>query len=423
MRITILSVGTRGDVQPYVALGLGLRTAGHQVRLATHPQFKSFIQSHQLEFFPLHGNPQEILQGELAQRLLTGGRDTVRLLGMFVQLGRELMDQLHQDIWRACQGTEAVVYTPLAVAGHFAAKKLGVPRLGAPLQPISRTWTQPSIFMPRWLRFGIPFNYLSHLFVEQMLWQPSRNQVNRWLMEDLDTEPLSFKGPFSEIYHSKTPLLFGFSEKVYAKPRDWPPNHYITGYWPLVESPDWQPPDGLIDFLESGPPPVYAGFGSMPSSRPEESAEIVLEALRLGGQRGLLLRGWGGLSASDLPEDVHMIESAPHEWLFPRMAAVIHHGGAGTTAAGLRAGVPSIIVPHFSDQPFWAERVRALGVGPRPIPRRRLSPRRLAAAMRRTGKDESMRSRAAKLGEKLREENGVGRAVEIIQAHLEAAKA
>jgi UDP:flavonoid glycosyltransferase YjiC (YdhE family) len=272
--------------------------------------------------------------------------------------------------------------------------------------------------MPRWLRFGIPFNYLTHLFVEQMLWQPSRSQVNRWLTEDLDMEPLKFTGPFGEIYRSDTPLLFAFSKKVYSKPRDWPPHHHITGYWTLEGSQDWQPPDKLRRFLEAGPAPIYAGFGSMPSSRPEEAAEVVLEALRLSGQRGLLLQGWGGLSARDLPEDVHMIEAAPHEWLFARMAAVIHHGGAGTTAAGLRAGVPSIIVPHFSDQPFWGERVRALGVGPRPIPRRLLSAKRLAAAIRKAVFDESMRVRAARLGEELRTEDGVARAVGIIQGHL-----
>jgi UDP:flavonoid glycosyltransferase YjiC (YdhE family) len=418
MRITLISVGTRGDVQPYVALGRGLLAAGYQVRLATHPQFEDFAAEHGLSFAPLHGNPQEILQGELAQTLMNGGHDTIRLLGMFVQLGREMMDQLHSDIWQAAQGSDALVYGPLAAASHYAAKKLGIPAIASLLQPIARSYRRPSIFMPRWLKLGIPFNYLSHLFVEQMLWQPSRSQVNRWLTEDLDMAPLAFRGPFREIYYESGPILMAFSPRVVPPAPDWPDNHHLTGYWFLDGQEEWQPPEALAAFLQAGPAPVYVGFGSMPAEDPAAAAETVLAALERSGQRGLLLQGWGGLAREDLPNSVHMLEAAPHSWLFPRMNAVVHHGGAGTTAAGLRAGVPGIIVPHFSDQPYWAERVHDLGVGPAPIPRSKLNVARLAKAIE-AAQGSEMRAQAAALGEALRAEDGVGTAVALIQGHIE----
>ena len=344
---------------------------------------------------------------------MNGGRDTIRLLGMFVQLGREMMDQLHGDIWQAAQGSDALVYGPLAVASHYAAKKLAIPAIPSLLQPIARSYRRPSIFMPRWLKLGIPFNYLSHLFVEQMLWQPSRSQVNRWLTEDMEMEPLAFRGPFREIYYESGPILMAFSPHVVPPAPDWPANHQLTGYWILEAEDDWQAPAALTTFLEAGDPPVYVGFGSMPAEDPAAAAEVVLAALERSGQRGLLLQGWGGLATDDLPDSVHMIEAAPHSWLFPRMNAVVHHGGAGTTAAGLRAGVPSIIVPHFSDQPYWGERVQALGMGPAPIPRKKLSVARLARAIE-AAQGAEMRAQAAALGEKLRVEDGVRAAVALI---------
>ena len=189
----------------------------------------------------------------------------------------------------------------------------------------------------------------------------------------------------------------------------------MTGYWFLDPSIEWTPPADLVDFLQSGTPPIYIGFGSMGNRKPEETTRIALKALAMTGQRGVLAAGWGGLSQTDLPETVHMISSIPHSWLFPRMAAVVHHGGAGTTAAGLRAGIPSIVVPFFGDQPFWGQRVAKLGVGPVPIPKRQLSAERLTAAINQAVQNRPMRNQAAALGEQIRAEDGIAQAVSIIQ--------
>jgi UDP:flavonoid glycosyltransferase YjiC (YdhE family) len=230
--------------------------------------------------------------------------------------------------------------------------------------------------------------------------------------------PASLAGPFEQLYEEQTPSLYAFSPLVAPPPRDWPDWIRVTGYWFLEPPEDWQPQPELLDFLDAGPPPVYIGFGSMTNRKPTESAELALEALKKSGQRGILLRGWGGLTKEDLPKDVFVLDAIPHLWLFPRMAAVIHHGGAGTTGVGLRSGVPSVVVPHFADQPFWGERVHTLGVGPRPIPRWRLTASGLAKAIRRAVEDGEMHSRAALLGEQLRAEQGVQRAVEIILSNI-----
>jgi sterol 3beta-glucosyltransferase len=192
-----------------------------------------------------------------------------------------------------------------------------------------------------------------------------------------------------------------------------------TGYWFLDAPPGWEPPAGLQAFLEAGPPPVYVGFGSMFMEGGPRQTKVVLDTLRLAGQRGVLATGWGGLSAQPDTPDVFFVEAVPHDWLFPRVSAVVHHGGAGTTGAGLRAGRPTVICPLVGDQWFWGRRVAALGAGPAPLPKPWLTAERLAEAITRAVTDPALRQRAAALGEAVRAEDGVGRAVAFIQQHLE----
>ncbi|MBM3121917.1 MAG: glycosyltransferase family 1 protein, partial [Chloroflexi bacterium] len=193
---------------------------------------------------------------------------------------------------------------------------------------------------------------------------------------------------------------------------------HVTGYWFLDPSEGWRPAADLLDFLNGGPPPVYIGFGSMVHRRPEEVAALVCDALQRSGLRAVWSAGWGGLASTRLPNSVFMTGSIPHAWLFPRMAAVVHHGGVGTTAAGLRAGVPSIAIPYFGDQPFWGRRIAELGVGPKPIPRSRLTADRLALALQSATTDTGMQARAARLGEAIRAEDGIGNAVRVIEESL-----
>jgi UDP:flavonoid glycosyltransferase YjiC (YdhE family) len=210
------------------------------------------------------------------------------------------------------------------------------------------------------------------------------------------------------------PVLYGFSPSVIPPPIDWNVNTHITGYWFIDEADDWQPPSTLLDFLQSDSPPVYIGFGSMSNRNPEQTADLIIQALLRINQRAVLLSGWGGLLKAIIPDSIYMIDSIPHSWLFPRVSAVVHHGGASTTAAGLRAGVPSIIVPFFGDQPFWGQRIADLGVGSKPIPRQKLTVERLAKAIQDVVTNEDIRQRAAKLGRQIRTEDGIASSVEII---------
>jgi UDP:flavonoid glycosyltransferase YjiC (YdhE family) len=209
----------------------------------------------------------------------------------------------------------------------------------------------------------------------------------------------------------RRPVLCCFSEAVVPRPADWPSYVHTTGYWFVDAAAGWTPPPELAEFLAAGPPPVYVGFGSMVPADPTRTDSVVRAALRRAGVRGIVS---GDPARAPHDDDILVVNDVPHAWLFPRMAAVVHHGGAGTTAAGLRAGVPTIVCPFFGDQPYWGERVAALGAGPRPLPIKGLTAGRLSAALEQATGSERMRSAATGLGERLSAEDGVGAACDIL---------
>jgi sterol 3beta-glucosyltransferase len=417
MRVTILAIGSRGDVQPYIALGKGLQTVGHQVRIATHVPFKDLILSHHLDFYPLKVDPRKALKTEDGQAWVNSGNNQLQFLLYFTRLVRPLVEQSLYDSWNACQGSDVILFSRLGIIGYHIAEKLGIPALMAPLQPISRTHYFPCdgiINIPAWMPFRGQINWLSYLIVEQVFWQPFRDLFNRWRKESLNLPAVPFSGPYKLMAKKQYPMLYGFSPSVVPKPPDWGEWLHVTGYWFLDHSPDWQPPANLVDFITAGSPPICIGFGSMQERQPEALLNIVLQALFRSKQRAVLLTGWTGIYDVKLSDQIYAIEEVPHDWLFSRMAAVVHHGGAGTTAAGLRAGIPNVIIPFFADQGFWAGRVIELGAGPRSIPRSQLTSERLSTAIQSAIQDETIRARAALLGASIREENGVKQAAKIV---------
>ena len=419
MRLTILALGSQGDVQPYIALGAALKDAGYDVRLATHINFEELVRGQGLEFFLLEGNPREMIETEAGQALMETGPNIVTHVRQLKSMANELIQQVLSGSLNACQGPDAIIHSAFGFGGFYIAKKLGVPSIAAFIMPFTRTRKFPSITMPQ-LRLGSFYNWYSHIFFEQLFWQMFRPGVEKWLRESLGLPRPSLMGDFGTMHKRGHSIIYGYSPTVVPKPPDWGERIHVTGYWFLERQSNWQPPPDLLDFLQSGPPPVYVGFGSMSNRNPEEVTEIVLKALERCKQRGILLTGWGGLVKTDLPEHVYPIESIPFDWLFPQMTAVVHHGGAGTTASGLRAGIPTIIVPFFADQPFWGERVFRLGAGPKPIPRRQLTVERLAAAIDTVLRDPGMRKRAETIGERIRAEDGLAAAVDAISGYLKA---
>ena len=418
MRVTILTVGSRGDVQPYVALGVGMQNAGHAVRLATHAAFETLVRSRGLDFFPIAGDPRGTLEGEAGRDWLDTGQNPFVFMRRMITTARPFAWQVADDYWKACQDTDFTIYPNLAaLLVASITEKIDVPAYPAYLQHVHPTRDYPSALAMPIPNLGGLYNQLTYPVGSQIFWQFMRPLVNEWRRQTLDLPPYP-GSPFGAWLRERRPTMYGFSPTVVPKPQEWGAEVHVTGYWFLDKLDDWQPPAELVAFLESGPPPVFVGFGSMTNRNPEEMTHLVVEALAQSGQRGLMLTGWGGLSQTDLPESVFQIESAPFDWLFPRMAVVVHHGGTGTTAEGLRAGIPTITVPFFGDQHFWAWRVTQLGAGPRPIPRKNFSAERLATAIKEAASSEAIRSRAAQVGRQIRSEEGVTEAVHVLNLYL-----
>jgi len=416
MHISIVAVGSRGDVQPYLALGLGLKKAGYTVQVCADQLFAELVASTGLAFVPITAAPVDMMQQNLSRY---GG--PLKLMGWLKSHFYPLARQFFADLAIATVDTGAILYSTLAFAGFHVAELHKIPALGVYNVPIAPTheFQAPSFpVAPGWMPFRRSYNWWSMHLSNQLFIRMIKPIVNECRTEILGLKPLS-NSFYRRLDLTPIPVVYGFSPTLLPRPLDWGEWLQVAGHWFFDETPAWQPTQELVRFLENGEPPVYVGFGSMVDAQIGPATRIVLGALQRTGQRSVLLGGWGGLGKGDLPEMVLRIDTVPHDWLFPRVAAVIHHGGAGTTATGLRHGKPTVIVPFFADQPFWGQRVHQLGAGPKPIPFSRLSVEKLAHAIDQAVNDTTMRQSAEILGDKLQKEDGVGRAVSYIRQFLE----
>lgn len=413
--ITLLASGTRGDVQPYLALGMGLREAGFNVRIATHEKFATLVAPTGLTFARLDDNPSDLFArpgGEYALRF--DWRHPVRHLRATLAYWhdvRPMFARLLVSAGRVAQGSNALIFGLPTLWGEHIAEAFQIPHIRALLQPITPTREFPSPLVPFTFSFGTTYNRLTHHLVAQTLWLTWHGAINRWRRETLRLKPTPIFRRTGNV-----PTLYGFSAHVVPRPSDWS-SEQITGYWFLPTPSDWQPSIALEKFLSGGAPPVYIGFGSISVREPAKTLALIQDAL---GQTGLraVLSVVHNFANVRLPKNIFPVTDVPHEWLFPRMAAVLHHGGAGTTAAGLRAGVPTIIVPMAVDQFFWGKRVAELEVGTRPIPQSTLTSNTLNRALAQATSDTEMQSRAKMLAEKIAGEDGVARAIEFICARV-----
>jgi UDP:flavonoid glycosyltransferase YjiC (YdhE family) len=402
MKTLILTIGTQGDVLPYIALGRGLQAAGHEVTIATLAQFNTLIIENGLRHAALRGAYREAAQA------LRG--NPLKMIRRFQQMARETLD----DEWSSAQDAEVLIYNPAAFGGYHLADKLGIPAFAAFPAPLySPTREFPNPFFP-FNSLG-PFNKLSHRLFARLGPALYRRPIGEWRRDILGLPPARGE---DQLRGKPVTKLYAYSPIVVPPPADWDESSVVTGYWFLDAPIGWQPSPELVAFLDSGPTPVYVGFGSMAFHDVARQTTIVLQALQLTGQRAIVATGWGGLKSEEAPASILVVDAVPHDWLFPRVAAVVHHGGAGTTGAGLRAGKPTVVCPFVGDQTFWGRRVAALGVGPQPIPQWRLTAERLAEAIQCAVTDEGIRQRAAALGATIRAENGLEYAVTYIKNHL-----
>lgn len=405
MRITFLALGSRGDIQPYVTLGDALLTAGHQVSFITTANYKNLIEEQGIDFYPVPGNAESLVKNS--------GASVLSLMWAFRNIARGLITNAKQIIPVLAETDIILNQLPGGAFGLDITEKYAVPMSLVATIPLVRTSAFPMVGWPSVLSHFPSYNKWSYQLSEQIAWYMLKPLINQWRQEVLGLSKVSTSDYFSGIRTKKVPVLNGFSKYVVPRPPDWEDHIHITGYW---STPDhgWQPSDALQKFLERDQQPIYIGFGSMPLRSPERTNRMIINALEAIGQRAVLHAGWGGLGQEVLPEYVFKIDYVPHGWLFPRMKAVVHHGGAGTTAAGLRAGVPSLIIPFLFDQFFWANRIAELGAGPDPISYRNLSSANLARGISQAVNDLELRNKSAGFGERIKAEDGVCNAIQII---------
>lgn len=429
LSIAILVAGTRGDVQPFIAIGQRLQRDGHRVRLATHAVFRNFVESNGLEFYPLGGDPKELI----AYMVRTGGKllpTRVDQLLEDVPKKRQMLQEIIESTWRACTEkdpgrpdgspftAEAIIANP-PVYGHVHVAEA----LHVPLQMVFTMPWSPTRAFPHAManldfeRRGTLQNYLSYGVVDALIWAGTSDLISSFREETLGLPGLRVGHGPGLLNDGLVPFCYLWSPDLVSRPGDWGDHIDVADFVFFDQAADYRPPDDLLSFLERGAPPIFVGFGSCVVEHPEELTQTICDALQRAGRRGIVSAGWGGLGAAAPPEHIHLIDECPHDWLFPRCAAVCHHGGAGTTAAGLRAGRPTIVVPFFGDQPFWAAMVERTGAGPKPVPIGELTVERLAEAFR-TCDTPEVRSRADAIGSSLRSADGADLAVKSFYRHL-----
>jgi len=415
MKVTLLTYGSRGDVQPFLALAVGLQNAGHQVKLAAPHRFETLINAYGVSCVPLPGDPEII-----SQRLNDAGANPIGMVRAISDYTFSIADQVARQAFAACDDADLIVHSFLfTTGGHSLARKLNIPDVSVQTFPIfAPTRVFPPVSMLD-LPPG-PLSYLFHWLTTQIFWYGGNMGFRRLRKADPETFDLDLHWPFApDDSRLMTPLVLACSPIVIPRPDDWTAPHiHIPGYL-FLDFPDaYQPPTALMDFLSAGKPPVCVSFGSMIHRDAERIYGAILDALGRTDDRAVILSGWSDLQNLPLPESALVLDAVPHDWLLPHCKVVIHHGGAGTTAAGLHSGIPNLVVSFAADQPFWGARVHAIGAGPHPIPVKRLTAEKLVVALAEADGDV-IRSSAQVAGRKIRIENGVESLVHLIELHFE----
>ena len=404
LNITCLTIGSRGDVQPYIALCKGLLAEGHKPRIATHAEFQGWIESHGIEFAKVEGDP-----GELMRLCIENGTFTWSFLREANSMFRGWLDELLASAWVACQGSDLLIESPSAMAGIHIAEALGIPYFRAFTMPWTRTRAYPHAFVMPESKMGGAYNVTSYVLFDNVFWKATAYQINRWRRNMLKLPNTSLE----KMQPNKVPFMYNFSPSVVAPPIDFSDWIRVTGYWFLDEGQDWTPPQDLANFIakarEDSKKIVYVGFGSIIVKNPAKMTQEVIDAVLAADVRCILSKGWsdrivkGGpppiADEPELPPEIFVIKSAPHDWLFRQIDAAAHHGGSGTTGASLRAGIPTIIRPFFGDQFFFGSRVEDLGVG---IWLRKWGANSFGRALWEATHNERMIVRARSLGQRIR---------------------
>lgn len=422
-RIAIAAIGTTGDIQPFVALSLALMKRGHSVLLCATSDFESFVTGHGVEFQTLGGDIQAFMRQSQFDNVMS--KNSLLYAPKLLRDGQRIMKEACRHLWGAVQDADAIIFHQTTNFAVDVAEALDIPAIMTAFQPINPTGEFPYFGYegttpePLFNRISLDplFNRLSYVVqaAHQSYYDFPRDRMRAKLLGLRSRKRSGFS---KNARGEPIPALHAYSRIISPPPGDWPETTTVTGFWRLDDHSGWAPDADFRRFLDAGEAPIYLGFGSMPWGA-ARNTEIITKALRDWGGRAVVGKGWGGIKAEDLPETVYAIDKAPHTKLFPLMKALVHHGGAGTTYAGLYAGRPTFVVPHFFDQPYWGRRIYELGCGPAPVRLRKLTPTILAHALEELATDTSFELAATELRERLVHEDGTGLAADIVEETIE----
>lgn len=411
MHFTIACTGSHGDIRPYVALAVGLKARGHQARLIADAHAESLCHEWSIDFTPIEGEFASLIQPK-SQSLSDSFRLACELVGF---MKTAVTKQLHM-LSRELKNTDALIYHPAVIASEHVAEKMQIPAFSMLLMPEVRTKCHAASIFPPKVPLGKFGNFASHLICEQIFWQLFRSRINRWRHE-AQLSKISFFGPAYQK-RKKNPILMAISPTILPRPHDWPSHVHMTGFPRLHTTTDWEPSQKLKAFLASGKAPLYIGFGSLSPKCSEDKLRMMLDIAQELNLRVILSGSLPGIQNIKLPESMIWIESAPHDWLFPKMAAAIHHGGAGTTAASLYAGIPTWIVPFILDQFHWGERAHTMGIGPKPLPIKQFNRTRFSQGLQQLLNTPEYKTNALAASKKLAEEDGINNAIDVLMQYL-----
>lgn len=413
-----MTLGTRGDVQPFIALARGLLAAGHEVVLAAPQRFAGFVAGHGVPFAGVDDGPMRLMDDPArVGAMIEGGmgarlRQIRTMPAMFTQVLADCWDVASHGVGA---GADVVVHNGQIIAGQHVAEKLGIPAVLAlpiPMYVPTSEFPWPGVELPTWL--PALANRATFKGMQGAAAMFGR-VVDRWREETLGLPRRRGRhDPLRRPDNGQAPVLHAFSPSVLPPPPDWPDSVHTTGYWFLPPSDEALPPQ-VEDFLRAGDTPVFVGFGSMSGLDPVRTTALVLEAARRAGTRLVVGAGWGGLDSSTSGDDVLAVEDVDYQRLFPRVAAVVHHGGAGTTGAAFASGRPQVVCPFVADQPFWARLAHNRGVAPAPQPQRHLTAAGLASAITTAATDPDMARAAEEMGHRVRAEDGISAAVTALE--------
>ncbi|UPX18863.1 uncharacterized protein EKO05_0009147 [Ascochyta rabiei] len=427
MNVVIQIVGSRGDVQPFVALGQELQKYGHRVRIATHNTFEDLVKKSNLEFFPIGGDPKELMAYMVKNPGLIPSMKSLREGD--IKRKQIMISEILDGCWKSCVDADldskepfvadAIIANPPSFAHVHCAQALGVPLHLMFTMP----WSSTRAFPHPLANFKIGeidpalVNYASYGIVEFLTWQGLGAVINKFRATlDLEPVPTTVGPALAEVL--EIPFTYCWSPALVPKPADWPSYIDVCGFF-FRDPPPYEPPAAIFKFLQAGPPPIYIGFGSIVLEDTTKMTSLILEAVQLCGVRAVVSKGWSNLGEG-LPEetgDVLFIGDCDHEWLFQHVTAVVHHGGAGTAACGLKNACPTLVVPFFGDQPFWGNMIAEAGAGPRPISHKLLSSQNLVDAIHLCLAPE-MKSAAQNISSQMAEEQGLKAAVQSFHANL-----